>query len=196
MWREVVEWYSTAERWVADHNTTLLPLGVAIALIWNAARSRKKRFDPQAAAMVAGLRMQAFEMTPAEIGITPEPQQPFMIMMDIALNDGSAFLLATAAGDASLYLSNGGAVLGGSEIPGARELAQKWVRQAADHRNAYSRGTYSGYPEPGYVRFYVRTPEETYVMRRRIDDLITGTNELSSLFVTGNQLLAQLRAPR
>ncbi len=195
MWRELFEWYSSAERWVATHNSELLPTAVAIGLIWTAARARKKpRFDPQAAAVVARLREHAFERTPAEIGVTPEPQQPFMVIMDIGLNEGSAFLLATAAGEASLYLSNGGGMIGGGGAPAARELAQKWVRQAADHRNAFSRGTHGGSPEPGYVRFYVRTPEETYLMQRRIDDLIAGTNELSSLFVTGNQLLTQLRA--
>ena len=115
--------------------------------------------------------------------------------MDIGLNEGSAFLLATAAGEASLYLSNGGGMLGGGGIPAAREgSAQQWVRQAADHRNAFSRGTRLRLSRARLRPLYVRTPEETYVMQRRIDDLIAGTNELSSLFVTGNQLLTQLRA--
>ena len=121
------------------------------------------------------------------------PGKPIAIIMDIAYPQAVASVMASAFGDASIYFSTGGGILGGVGHEPAREAATAFVAAATTYLPQFQRVVVYPYPVPGNVRFYVRTPESVYMGEASERALAEGNNPLSSLFNAGQEVITQLR---
>jgi hypothetical protein len=100
------------------------------------------------------LRDRLLHMSAKEAGVEPV-RGVWGVVMERGYAKGVATVIALADGTASLYLSNGGSVVGGKEYPPARLAARKLCEQAADSRDQTLATHEFPRPAQGRVRFYV-----------------------------------------
>lgn len=110
------------------------------------------------------------------------PNEPIMVVVDMNFGIVGTTVLATKEGDASLYTSKGGAILGGGGKPHIHAAALKLIRESAKHIQAMTPTTTFPLPSSGNVRFYVRTPQQVYTAEASLQRLLDDTDPLASLF--------------
>ena len=70
------------------------------------------------------LRGQVFTATPEQIGLTnTDDERPYAIVMDMGMEEGTATLVSIIDGNASMYLSSGGGIIGGYGHENCRKAA-------------------------------------------------------------------------
>jgi hypothetical protein len=153
--------------------------------------------DPQPPTDVyLGLRNIWFTSGPEQAGVTPEPDSkiPYAIVMDIGFDEGTATIVSSIAGDGSMYISNGGGIIGGIEHENVRKASIKFVKAAGDIVDKMKLVTEFPLPAADNVKFYVITPSGVYSTDEFNADLLaSGDYELSSLFLAGNDVITELR---
>ncbi len=75
---------------------------------------------------IRGLREMALSMRPAELRLPRDwdPNAPYGIVMDMSIDEVVVTVISFASGDASLYFSTGGGVLGGGGHSPVRDAAK------------------------------------------------------------------------
>jgi hypothetical protein len=138
------------------------------------------------------LRKDALTSPPSEFGAT-KPHQPFAVIMDVADQKRVVSVLATATGDASLYVTTGGAITGGIRHDSVREAASRFIAEAARHAGLLAKTDKFDYPHKGDVAFFVRTPEATLTATVPEWQLRGGHQPLSPLYAAGQKVITELR---
>jgi hypothetical protein len=146
-------------------------------------------------AMYEQLRTMALHTRAGDLGIQASGTEPvlFGIIMDMDIGGETATLVAFETGDASLYLSTGGGVIGGGTHRSVAEAARRFIASARAVRSSVSRA--EGFPRPGRgeATFYLLTTEGTFTATRTEEGLAHGGDAFSALFSVGQDLLTQLR---
>src|SRR5437764_5181818 len=79
----------------------------------------------------SGLRQQALVRKSADIGITPSAESPaWGVLMEARYESVTMTLMALADGSTSMYLSNGGGVIGGQGHEAVRRANAAFLNQA------------------------------------------------------------------
>ena len=149
-------------------------LGIVLASCSGTGES--KQGDP---AVTTALRVAALT-TP--LPFTGSPNEPLVVLVDMNFGFVVSTVLATKEGDASLYTTKGGGVIGGGGIPHIHAAALKLIQESAKHVQAMTTATTFPLPSSGKVRFYVRTPHQVYTAEASLPGLIAGTDPLTPLF--------------
>jgi hypothetical protein len=141
------------------------------------------------------LRKQVFETSPASIGIVIEPDstEPWGILMEMGYPKGVATLASFATGDASLYFSTGGGVIGGFAHESVNSAAKHFVSAARRYADRMETTTSHPLPGPGRVRFYVLMPQGVLTAEANEKDLGKHRDDLSPLFYAGHDVITKLR---
>ena len=142
------------------------------------------------------LRKQALEMSPASIvgAVASDNIRPWGILMETGYPQGVvATLVSFATGDASLYLSTGGGVIGGIAQESIGNAAKRFVSMAQHHTDRMETATSFPLPDPGKVRFYVLTHEGVLTAETDGQELGRGKSDLSPLFYAGQDVITELR---
>lgn len=168
----------------------LLALLVVVVL---ASVIRRRAAAVRAAEMIEGLRLQAFALTPQDIGVAVESGEIFILVMDIGYPEAVASVVVSSAGDASIYFSTGGGVPGGIEHENVRLAVSAFLRQAAASRDSFAATSEYPYPVSGNVRFYLRTPEQTLFAEALERELREGAGALAPLYNAGQNVISELR---
>lgn len=142
-----------------------------------------------------GLRKQALEMSPASIDVAVESDsiKPWGILMEMGYPKGVATLVSFATGDASLYFSTGGGVLGGITQESVGSAAKRFVSMAQYHTGRMETATSYPLPDPGKVKFYVLMPQGVLAAEDSAEELGRGKSDLSPLFYAGQDVITRLR---
>jgi hypothetical protein len=154
------------------------------------------RLTPQERAEVyAKLRKQALRMTPRLLGIktTPDGVQPYGILMETGYPEAVATLTSFSSGDASLYFSKGGGVIGGIGHEPVRAAARQFVASSHDFLPAMVKTTAYPLPVVGQTRFYILTTKGIYTAEASETDLGMRQSKLSPLFYRGQAVITELR---
>lgn len=145
--------------------------------------------------MYLDLRNQALDLRSSDLGLTDVPgYAAFGVTMDIGMAGGTATLVGLSSGDASLYLSTGGGVIGGYAHPNVQEAAFALVA-ALEMTDPAALAPTTDRPLPALdeVRFYVQTDDGLLTGAAPVDELLTGRHPLSNLFFAANDLISELR---
>jgi hypothetical protein len=102
-------------------------------------------------------------------------------------------LAAFDSGDASLYFSNGGGVLGGIGHETVRTAAVSFVESSRALLPSMSKTQETPLPPVGVVRFYVLTGDGIFTAEAPENELGNGGSCLSPLFYAGCDVITQLR---
>jgi hypothetical protein len=139
------------------------------------------------------LRDQLLRSTSLQLGITPV-RGVWGVLMERGYAKGVATVVALADGTASMYLSTGGAAVGGKAYPPAHAAAIKLCELAADSLNETIPAHAFPSPAKGRVRFYVladagvRTAEGDVMQAKD-----AGRDPLSPLLAAGEAVLDGLK---
>jgi hypothetical protein len=114
-------------------------------------------------------------------------------LMELGRPDATATILAVADGSVSMYLSTGGGVIGAGEHAAVRGVAARFRTVAAESRGLLRRTDDFPLPEPGQVRFQVRTLEGAYSGVAPEAALQSGRHPLAPLYAAGQDLLTEIR---
>jgi hypothetical protein len=120
-------------------------------------------------------------------------------VMELGLASGGvATLVVYADGTTSLYSSAGGGILGAGQLRGVRGTSDAFLRAAQPHHATFEAAPQGElpYPDPGRVRFYLRTNAGIRTAEAGEDELKTGSHRLSPLFRAAQAVLDELRPRR
>ena len=138
------------------------------------------------------LRSQVFETSPETIGIEAKAGQPYAVLMEIGFSEGVATLVSYIDGNASLYLSSGGGVIGGFAHENVRKTAINFVSNSKEYISKMEIANSYPLPQPGYVRFYVLTKEGVYSIEDKEQGIQEG-NDFTPLYTCGQNVITELR---
>jgi hypothetical protein len=142
-----------------------------------------------------GLRKMAFEVTPEQLGLTLESTKTVVygVIMDWGLSGGTASTVAYSTGDASLYLSSGGGVVGGGQHAQINLSAKQFVKTAQTYIHNAVLVTSAPLPVLNQVRFYFLTNKGVFGMDDNVENISGGYSTLKNLFDDGNEVMTGLR---
>jgi hypothetical protein len=143
-----------------------------------------------------GLRSLVLQGTRVNFGLAPgsRPTQPFAVVADWGLPEGTTTVIAIADGSASVYRSNrGGSIGGGQSHESIRNAALETVK-LADDVQPIMRST-KEYPpaQRGQVNFYVVTDAGVYAATASEDDLAGGHSPFSKLGDSAQAIITAYR---
>jgi hypothetical protein len=115
------------------------------------------------AEVAAGLRRQALDSEPFDAAGAAD--QPYGLITEFRQGETVVTMTAFATGDASLYFSTGGGIIGGVGKPEVAELARTTVKAVEPLVPQLERSNSVDMPGPGDYCFYVLTPGGRRVCR-------------------------------
>lgn len=141
------------------------------------------------------LRNLAFTTTPLQLGLSLPTNNTVVygIIMDWELGGATATTVSYLTGDASLYLSSGGGVIGGGQHQNVNTEAKQFVNLAQTYINKAAKTEITPLPLNNEVKFYFLTNKGIYVGQEKIKNFENNTSSWLKLFEEGNNVLTELR---
>ena len=152
--------------------------------------------DPDAEENVRELRRLALTMTAADAGMAQSAvhEEVWGMLMETAYPEAVATLVAMGDGSTSLYLSNGGGMIGAGAHASVRIATETFLLVAERHIGAFVPTTEAPLPAIGRVRFYVRTFDGgTLTAEGDPNVLAGGAHPLAPVYEAGQAVLAAMR---
>jgi hypothetical protein len=159
-----------------------------------AATVRTQENEPPSEVYV-GLRDRALHVTREQID--PDHQfgahRVFGIVMDLERPGGTATLVAFISGDASIYTSRGGGILGAGEHEEVRRAAFYAVRKSGSFLNKASRAQETPLPNRDGVQIYLLTDDGLFVLRDEFRNMMDRRSRWVKLYVECHKLVSAMR---
>jgi hypothetical protein len=157
-------------------------------------RKRAERAPAEAEAedMAALLRRNALGLSADQLGL-PEGTPVVALLMETGHELAVATLLGVADGTTSLYLSNGGGVIGAGQHPAVAAATAAWLRALEPARPLLAPAEDPGPPGEGCTQFVAVTPEGLLSAAARESELAAGDHALSPLFLAAQAVITQVR---
>jgi hypothetical protein len=140
-----------------------------------------------------GLRKMAFDMSFQQLGLTLNDSDIYGVILDWDTGDGVATLAAYKTGDASLYFSSGGGVIGGGQNQHVSSAAKKFVKEATVYFDK-SKVMYAiPLPDKNSIRLYFLTAKGKYCIHEQLKNTQNNTSDYNDYFGKANDLISELR---
>lgn len=141
------------------------------------------------------LRNMAFSVKPEQLGLLLPTDQTIVygVIMDWEMGGGIATIISYQTGDASLYLSSGGGVIGGGQHENVSNVTKQFVSLAQTFIAKATKTEATILPATDQVKFYLLTTNGIYVGQDIISNFENNTSEWLQLFEEGNNVLTELR---
>lgn len=140
------------------------------------------------------LRDIALTITSEQIGLeNNEAIGVWGIVMDWHVGDGIATIPAFKTGDASMYLSSGGGVIGGVEHENVRMAVAKFIETGQDFLSRADKVEETPLPNENMINFYFLTNEGTFLGQESMTNIENGKSIWLKLFEAGNDVITELR---
>jgi hypothetical protein len=184
--------------------TYLIILGIAVAggLIYYLSTRNSKTTDDQSIHRkirpkdnpYMALRGRMFELTPEEMGLVLSAEERcYAIIMDMGLGDATATLVSIIDGNASMYLSTGGGIIGGYAHESVSKAATDFVSMGQDYFSRMNPVDSFPLPEGENVIFYILTNRGKYSIEEKLQKMENRSSEWAQLFYEGNKVITELR---
>ncbi len=143
-----------------------------------------------------GLRDQALSFGSVEIKAAPVVPggQALGVVMDMGYDTAVVSVVGLADGTTSMYISNGGGMIGVGENPGAAAASKRWVAVAEAALALLAEGGDDRLPENGTVGFNVLTTGPRFAGEAAESELAEGSHPLSALYAAGQDVITEIRA--
>ena len=142
-----------------------------------------------------GLRDMAFSATPEQLGLSfpADKTVVYGVIMDWGMEGAIATIVAYQTGDASLYLSSGGGVIGGGQHQNVNSAAKQFVTLAQTFLDKTTKTEITSLPDKDVVKFYLLTNQGVYVGQETMNNFENNSSTWLKLFEEGNNVLTELR---
>jgi hypothetical protein len=156
-------------------------------------QSTNKKVDPENNPY-NDLREHVFSATPEQIGLTnTDDERPYAIVMDMGMEEGTATLVSIIDGNASMYLSSGGGVIGGFGHENCKKAAIDFVNMGQDYFTKMVSVDSFPLPKADNVRFYILTNKGKYSIEEAIEKIENDKSDWGQLFFEGQKVITELR---
>lgn len=141
------------------------------------------------------LRNMALRVTPEQLHLSlpADRTKVFGVIMDWDLGEGIATFVSFETGDASMYLSSGGGMIGGSGHENVVNAAKAFVARAQNYLEKASKVENTPLPDKNCVRFYMLTNKGTFSAQEQLKNFDNRTSAWLPLFEEGNKVITELR---
>ena len=141
------------------------------------------------------LRNVALNVTPEQLGLrlSADKTVVFGILMDWDMEGTTVTTISYQTGDASMYLSTGGGVIGGGTHKNVNRAAKSFVNTAQTYLDKAVKTETTKVPEKNFVYFYLLTNKGIYKGQDEMKNFESNTSKWKSLFEAGNQVITELR---
>ena len=142
-----------------------------------------------------GLRNMAFSATPDQLGLSLPTDKTVVygVIMDWEMGGATATTVSYQTGDASLYLSSGGGVIGGGQHKNVNSAAKQFVSLAQTFLDKTTKTETTPLPSTDEVRFYLLTNKGVFVGQEQMKNFENNSSTWLKLFEEGNNVLTELR---
>lgn len=144
---------------------------------------------------LSDMRTRLLSMEASELGLMPTEALPNVwgLLMETGYAQGPVTLLTLAEGTTSLYLPNGGGIIGAGEHRPVRAAGTALLETAEFALSDLSKRDEASAPAGGVVQFLALTFGGVFSAQMAEQELGGGTGPLSALFFAGQALLSQVR---
>ncbi|MBS1529161.1 MAG: hypothetical protein JSU01_02540 [Bacteroidetes bacterium] len=173
----------------------LASFAIACALVYLQKRSGKNS-PSNTQNPYLGLREQALLTRPAQLRLqlSENEETAFGVVVDLGMNNGSATIVAFATGDASMYTSSGGGIIGGGvSHANVKSSAVNLVSVAQKFFTKMQKASDLNTPKSGYIKFYSLTNKATYSFEGKEAEITDPNSPWAELFYAANEVITQLR---
>ena len=105
----------------------------------------------------------------------------------------TATTVSYQTGDASLYISTGGGVIGGGQHQNVNRAAKQFVSLAQTFLDKTTKTETTALPSTNEVKFFLLTNKGVFVGQEQMKNFENNSSAWLKLFEEGNKVLAQLR---
>ena len=156
-------------------------------------QSTNKKVDPENNPY-KDLRGQVFSATPEQIGLTnTDDERPYAIVMDMGMEEGTATLVSIVDGNASMYLSSGGGIIGGYGHENCKRAAIDFVNMGQDYFSKMVSVDSFPLPKADNVRFFILANKGKYSIEEAIEKIENDKSDWGQLFFEGQKVITELR---
>jgi hypothetical protein len=113
--------------------------------------------------------------------------------MDWEIRGTIASTVAYQTGDASLYLSSGGGVIGGGQHQNVNSASKQFVSLAQTFLDKTTKTEATSLPVTDEVKFYLLTNKGIFAGQETMKNFENNTSAWLKLFEAGNNVLTELR---
>ena len=130
------------------------------------------------------LRKVVLGRTAADFGLHSTAALPNVwgALVEVGLDTGTATLMSAADGSTSLYLSNGGATIGGGAVPEIADGTQHLLMLIEGCLSSFDPATAFPLPAQGRARFVALTFDGARTAEAGLDELSRGDHPLTLIF--------------
>jgi hypothetical protein len=142
-----------------------------------------------------GLRNMALNVKPGDLQLLPPAENTIVygVVMDWGIDDATATVVAYQTGDASMYVSSGGGVIGGGKHQNVNDAAKSFVTLSQTFLDKASKTDITTLPLTDEVKFYLLTNKGHFVIEEQMTKFENSTSPWLPLFEEGNKLITELR---
>jgi len=142
-----------------------------------------------------GLRDMAFSATPEKLKLSLPNDRTIVygIIMDWEMSGGTATIVSYQTGDASIYLSSGGGVIGGGQHESVNSAAKRFVNLGQSFLDKATKTEKTTLPETDGIKFYLLTNKGVFVGQEQMKNFENRSSTRLPLFEEANLLLTELR---
>lgn len=141
------------------------------------------------------LRNQALTIAPEQLGLTLSKDSlvVYGVIMDWGIDEQTVTMTAYKTGDASLYISSGGGVLGGGQYENVSKASKKLIALAQDFATG-SPVEKTPLPIKDKIFFYLLTNKGIYLKYEEMSKIEGNSSPILPLFNEANLVLGELRS--
>lgn len=141
------------------------------------------------------LRNMAFSATPEQLGLSLPNDKTvvYAVIMDWEMGGATATTVSYQTGDASLYLSSGGGVIGGGQHQNVNSAAKQFVSLAQTFLDKTTKTETTPLPAIEEVKFYLLTNKGVFAGQETMKNFENNSSPWLKLFEEGNNVLTELR---
>lgn len=156
--------------------------------------TQSKKVDPKKN-LYQDLRNLALNETMEQIGVQfPDNQTKiYGVIMDWDLGEGTATLVSFSSGDASLYLSSGGGVIGGRGHENVKNSAAEFIKKAEQYLSKAVKSDDTSLPGKDGVKFYFLTNKGKFIGQEKVENFDNNSSQWLDLFEEANKLITEIR---
>lgn len=142
-----------------------------------------------------GLRNMALNVRHEQLKLLIPSDQTkiFGVVMDWDLGGGTMTLITYQTGDASMYLSSGGGVIGGGQHENVNKASKEFVSMSQSYLENSLKTDTTTLPDKECFKFYFLTNKGKFVAQESIDNIENRTSKWLELFESANSVITELR---
>ena len=156
----------------------------------NSAESDKSVDNPY-----EGLRNMAISTTPKDLqlDLPTDSTVVFGTLMEIGMDEAVVTMVTYLTGDASIYFSTGGGVIGGGHHQSVNDAAVQFMQISQTYLDKTKKTQSTPLPETDNVIFYFLTNKGIFVGKDQMKNIMNNSSVWSDLFAEGNVVMNELR---